>query len=162
MEEDTAVDLTIVDVDSEAKKKLPDSVVCKGLKFKNPIQPKEGENHRIHIRSVYTDIMNPLPESIIPLDEQKMTFKGNLYALLPYKVEKEKITVLSNQTIGHFLKRCLSMKVFVPQAEIFAKTEVEPLEQSKGKVEYGPYHNIPPLKMQRFRCASHATLNSQQ
>ena len=85
--------LRVVEIGKSDGIEIPDSIVCQGLQFPEPLKPS-AENVVIQMQAVYTEFMQPLPDSITQDEWQKMSFKDNLYAIVPYTVQKQQTNVM--------------------------------------------------------------------
>ena len=71
----------------------PESVACKGLVIPEGQRVKGDSELTVSVHAVYTELMQPLPETIKQPEEQKMMLRENLYAILPYKSSQQTIRV---------------------------------------------------------------------
>lgn len=85
--------LDVVAVDKTQGLEIPESVACHGLKFPEPLKPDGNKDVFIRMQAVFTEMMQPLPDSVAQEETQKMSYKDNLYVLVPYHVQRQQTRV---------------------------------------------------------------------
>ena len=85
-------ELTTVLMDRRVHTETPESVICRGIRLPEPLKRRDEDLH-LRIKAVYTEILNPLPETVRQNEGQKMMYRDNLYVLLPYTVQSQTTTV---------------------------------------------------------------------
>ncbi|RZF48193.1 hypothetical protein LSTR_LSTR006160 [Laodelphax striatellus] len=97
------------------------------LKLKEAIKPKQ--QSKINVLSILMYTLKPFPSSIALNEEQFVQFTGNHYVYSPYKILKQK-TVVETGT---------------RKIESYSKLMPTSLQQSDGKITYGPYAEQSPF-----------------
>lgn len=100
------------------------------VKLRQPLN--QGRTAGITVEYVYTDALQPYPNSISQKDRQLVRYFGNHYFYSPYKTVKQTTTVMLNSR------------------DIENYTKLKPVSQQDTTITYGPYNNIESLTVDQL------------
>lgn len=99
IENSDEIPLTITAFDRSGPTSVPEGIVCQSFELPSQINLDDSKEAVIQYQIVYSDLMQPLPKALNQKAEQKMSFKDNLYVLMPYEVQSQTTKVISMKAI---------------------------------------------------------------
>jgi oligosaccharyltransferase complex subunit alpha (ribophorin I) len=109
---------------------MPAGIVCIEL----PAAQGEGETlstgqqSSLTVSAVYTKLQEPFPKSIAQKDPQRVTYKGNMYALSPHPI-------------------AVQTSKYEFSAEVLSHTQPTKGEKKSRSILYGPFADVAPLTL---------------
>ncbi|GJQ71692.1 hypothetical protein Trydic_g11386 [Trypoxylus dichotomus] len=92
----------------------------------------QGRTASVTIEYVYTNALQPYPNSITQKDRQLVRYFGSHYFYSPYRTNKQTTSVTLNSR------------------DIESYTKLKPVSQQDTTITYGPYNNIEPLTLDQL------------